>query len=335
MLLAAALGLVAGPVADRYGYRRSLLVGAGAIVASAVGTALAPSFALLLLAALVGALSRAVVQPVSVAIAGSWFVGDARRRAIGLVTAAGAGGAVVGVPLLTAVAAAQGWRAAFLALAALGAGALALAARGLPPDDRTAGPPVRVGAILAAYRPLLRDRPTLGVMAATLLRTTGAWGMGTYVVAYLIEEHGLALPVAGLAFSAAGAGIFVGSLAAGGRLGARPLRPLLVAAALLAGAVVGAAVLLALPPAAVIGLTFLGFGINGVGNVAGTTLLADEARAGRATTMTLNGALVSLGAALGGSVGGALLALGGYHATGLAPLACGALGAALVWWSRP
>jgi MFS family permease len=61
MLVAAALSLVVGPLADSSGHRRLLLVGTLAVAVSALGTALAPSFALLLVVALIGAVSRAVI----------------------------------------------------------------------------------------------------------------------------------------------------------------------------------------------------------------------------------------------------------------------------------
>ena len=46
--------------------------------------------------------------------------------------------------------------------------------------------------------------------------------------------------------------------------------------------------------------------VNGVANVASSLLLVDETQAGRATTMSLNGAVLSLSSATGGFVGGLL-----------------------------
>jgi predicted MFS family arabinose efflux permease len=89
-----------------------------------------------------------------------------------------------------------------------------------------------------------------------------------------------------------------------------------------------------LSAAVVFGLTFVGFFIQGVGNVAAATLLTSDTRAGRATTMTLNGVAMSLAAAAGGSSGGILLALGGFPATGLMAPVCGAAAALLLWRSR-
>src|SRR5829696_2462596 len=52
LLLAAVLGLVIGPLADHFGYRRVLVTGLLTIVASALATGFAPDFPLLLLVTL-------------------------------------------------------------------------------------------------------------------------------------------------------------------------------------------------------------------------------------------------------------------------------------------
>ncbi|MGH9173657.1 MAG: MFS transporter, partial [Vicinamibacterales bacterium] len=53
-LLGASFGLIVGPAADRLGYRRLLLGGLAALVLCDLGTAIAPSFPMLVLAQLVG-----------------------------------------------------------------------------------------------------------------------------------------------------------------------------------------------------------------------------------------------------------------------------------------
>jgi predicted MFS family arabinose efflux permease len=131
MALATGLGLVAGQYADRFGYRRILLLGVATVVVSAFGSAVAANFVVLLLAGLIGAVSRAVVAPISTTIAGTWFEDVARQSALGLVTAAAAGAAIVGLPLLTAVAALSNWRVAFMTLGFAAVGVVLLTWWGL------------------------------------------------------------------------------------------------------------------------------------------------------------------------------------------------------------
>ena len=80
MLLATSLGLVIGPLADHYGYRRTLLVCLLAVVTSSLATGLAATLPILVLAALVGVIGRAAIMPVAQAIVATSFVDDTARR---------------------------------------------------------------------------------------------------------------------------------------------------------------------------------------------------------------------------------------------------------------
>ena len=88
--LAAVLGLTAGPLADRFGHRRLLLLGFVALVVNMAVTAIAATYATLVLATAIGSISQAILAPVALAIVGERFPMEQRRRAIGIVIA-GAG----------------------------------------------------------------------------------------------------------------------------------------------------------------------------------------------------------------------------------------------------
>jgi predicted MFS family arabinose efflux permease len=332
---AAALGLVVGPLADRHGDRPMLLVGLTAVVASSLATALAPSLTLLFAAAAIGAASRAILQPIALAVAGAHFAGEARRRAIGLVMATVSGAAVVGVPVLTMIGAAVGWRPAFGVLALLAVGLLVVSARVLPRTERPEIAPTDAAGFIGAYAGVLRHPPTVGLVASYGLTAAGMWGVWTYLGAFLAEEHRLGVAATGAVYSLFGAGFLVGSLAAGGPLGRLPLRPLAVAAIGFFGALLAGVYLLPLPTPLAVAVLPVATALVGVSTVARTTLLVGESPAGRATTMTLNTSAQSLGAAVGSSVGGLLLALVGYAGLGLAVLVFTGLAALFVWLSRP
>src|SRR5688572_6449587 len=61
LLLSAGIGLVVGPLADRHGQRRLLMIAALSGAASLIGAGLAPSFPALLLAVLIGSLAAAAL----------------------------------------------------------------------------------------------------------------------------------------------------------------------------------------------------------------------------------------------------------------------------------
>ena len=331
LLLSAVLGLVVGPLADRHGHRRLLLLGALASSGCLIGFGLAPSVPALLVAALLGGLGAATLPGLSLAVAGADFSGAARRRAIGWATAGGAGAGVVGVPLLAAIAGTAGWRMAFVA-AGLAALAVAWAfGTGSPRAPRVPSGSPPIGTLMTAYRPLLSHGPTLRLLWATVLRSVSWAGLSTYIGILLVDELGLNPSAVGVAYAFGGGGYLVGSLTAGRLLERFPPR------ALLAVSTAGLAPLIGLVASALLDLAgtvallpLTGF-LGAVSVVGVAALLAVETPAGMGTTMTLNGALTNLGSAVGGAVGGALLAIGGFWALSLGLPVFAALGGVLVW----
>jgi DHA1 family inner membrane transport protein len=331
MLTATALGLVVGPLADQYGRRLVLVLGTLAVAVGAFGTALAPTFAVLLLAALAGALGNAILIPVAVSIAGEHFTGDARRGAISWVNSGGGIAAIVGVPLLTAIAARSNWRVAIAVLGLIAILVAVFACRAVPRDSARYGrQPANVN-LLSVYLPLFRHVPTMQLFCMSVVRNGGLWCFYTYYGAYLIQELHLGFSAVGWAYASLGAGLFCGSRLAGGRIGKLSLRALLVWTTLLQAAFTGV-VLLPLGAGVVVAALSVSLLLQGVYGVALSTLLLDGTPVGHATTMTLNQSANNLGIALGSVLGGAAIVAGGYHAaaTLLQVLMCVAM-ACILW----
>lgn len=332
--LAGVLGLLAGPLADRYGYRQLLAAGVVAAAVGALGTGLATTLGLLLVATLFGALSRAAVAPVALTIAGTRFDGDARRRALSYVVAGLSGSAILGIPVLTGVEAAAGsWRAPFMALALVALAVVAAVLLLVPPDAPSASGRGLAGTF-GVYGPLLRDAPTLGVVGSSFLRNTFVWMLGTYWGAFLIEHHGLSTQEAGLGYTAVGLGHFVGSLVAGRVRPWLPLRGQVGVLIAAAGALFTTSLLQPGGPAVSIACVFVAMLAMGGVDAANAALLSAEAPGGRATAMTLNQSAQSFGTAAGSALGGLLLASGGYGALGLGLPPFIAAAVACLWLSR-
>jgi predicted MFS family arabinose efflux permease len=332
LFTAAVLGLVVGPLADRVGHRPTLLVGVLASSVGAVATALAPSLLILVPVALIGAGGRSVGLPVAQAIVGTRYSGPALRRGLGLVQATGTLAPIVGIPLVTAIGTIAGWRGAFLALGVLGFTAIGLMLWLLPPDRPDGRTASRLSP--AAFAPLLADPPSLWLYASSLIRNVGVWALFTYLGAFLVQGYDLSVAEVGWAFTATGVGNFAGSMATGGPLGRIPLRVLAIVAPIVIGGCLGAIAIVPLNLAVVVALLVLGFVGNGVGIVSHNTLLVDGSPAGRATTTSLNQTCMSLGGAIGSSLGGLLLATGGFPAVGTLTLGCNLVAAACLLPAR-
>ncbi len=139
-LVMAALLLIAGSMADRFGRRRVFILGIAVFTLGSVLCATAPSLGFLIAARVIQAVGGAMLNPVAVSILRNTFH-DPKERAraigiwagvIGISIALGpiAGGLLVDGP---------GWRDIFLVNAPIGIVAIILAAR-IVPEGRTARP---------------------------------------------------------------------------------------------------------------------------------------------------------------------------------------------------
>ena len=316
-VLSAIIGLVAGPVADHYGHRRLLLIGMAALIVNAIGTALAPNFALLFAVRLTGGLAGAILAGVTLAIAGTRFQGEARRRAVSFTAASMASAPILGVPLLTLIGGGYGWRWSFLAFAVVALIGLLIVSRALPADPPLPEERFHPSTVLTAYKPILRHWPTLGLIVAALTRGVAWTGVITYAGAFFIDERGLSTSAVGFVYTAGGAGFLIGSLTAGGRLGRYD--PVWTAALTTGVSGVLFGTMFVIPSGVVLpvlSLALAGF-VGAFGWVAATTLLANTSPAGAATTMVLNGSGINMGSAGGGAIGGVLIATSGYTSVGL------------------
>jgi predicted MFS family arabinose efflux permease len=317
LLLSALFGLLLGPLSDRSGYRRLILIGLAAAVVALLTIGLAPTFIVLMLASTTGAVATAAVPGPSLALAGTHFVGATGRRAVSWTTGAAALAAIVGVPVLAAIGAVAGWRMAFVVVGCAAVVAVAIAFLGLPYHRRSATAPLRLADVLEPYRPLFRD-PTMQRLYAARALSAACWsGLLTYLGVFLTEAFAMGAELIGLVYMAGGTAYFLGSLAAGGPLARVPARTLTILGyttmALLMGsafsarfAAVGTVVLIAAAALAM-----------GLGVVSMASLFLAETPTGPGTTMTLSGSVFNLGAAGGGAIGGVLLALSGYDAVAI------------------
>ncbi|MDR9434737.1 MFS transporter [Pontimonas sp.] len=212
--------------------RKSLVVAALIVMAlSNVLAAVAPSFAVMVAARVVGGLAHGLFFALANAYAAYLVPRERLGRAVAILTAGGTMAFVLGVPLGTALGNAFGWRLAFIALAVIILSlALALMVT-LPQVSREVA--LSTGEIAL---PVRRD-PTLPlVLVAALIVVLALGGHNTfyvYIAPYLIDVAGFeGQGVAGVLFVYGGAGAL--GVAAAGVLGDRFPRGALVGMLLVA-----------------------------------------------------------------------------------------------------
>ncbi len=167
-----------GPLSDRIGRRRSLVLASGALVVPSLGVALAPSFGVLLAMRAAQGLCMPGLLTVGVPYVTEAYAERIGARAMGLyVSALVLGGLVgrVGVALLTA---ATTWRVALAAVAALPLAATLVMRRSLPPER--AGPP-SAGLSLSTVRRLLANRALVAACLAGAALFFSFMGVFSYI----------------------------------------------------------------------------------------------------------------------------------------------------------
>lgn len=331
MLVSSALvGLVAGPLADHFGHRRVMLIGMFTLLASAFLTVLAMNYAVLLIVRLVGGISTAILLGLPLAVAGTRFTGAMRQRALSWTVAALGAAGVFGIPVLTLVGDAFGWRWAYAVITIVGVIGTVLCWTTMPRDNKSSSA-FRMRSIVSAYEPLLRHRPTLSLYGASILRSLCWIGMWTYLGAFLVDEVDSSLPQVSLIFLLGGLGFFLGSLLAGPQVARLNQRKVFAINSVFMGLLIGAFFVVEMNAAIITALLMSAGLLASFAWVAFTTHLANQSPVAPATTMVLNGAVMNLGSAAGGALGGLLLSLGDYGILGIGLAASGIVAGMLVW----
>lgn len=333
-LLGAAIGLFIGPLAERAGYHVVMLGGTVALTLSNVLTALASGFEVLLLAQLANGIAGATVSPIAFAYAGVLYAGEGRARAISRIYATAAGAEVVVLPLLAFVGDEASWRWSFGILAGCAVLFFSAAAWILPRRPRDDSARLRPRAVVDAYLPILRLRPVALLYGAQFLRGVCWTGMLAYIGAFIDDELGYSLRIAGLVWMVLGPGFLVGSLLVAGRLRRiDPYRTFMFATALMAGTT-----LVTFWLRGSIGPTFtlllVVAAAGGAAEVVAATRISAVSPAPQGPTMSLHSSTLRFGTALGAFVGGLLLAGGGYTGLGLGLAVIGGAAVVAAWWSR-
>lgn len=333
-LVSIPVGMITGPLADRYGHRKVLLAGMSTLGIGSLITAIAPSYGVLMLMAPFGAVSQAIIRPLAVAIAGTHLAGDNRRGAVGLATIGMSIGTMAGIPMLTTIAYFGGWRASFGFLTALNVLVTVYLAWSIPPDAPSAGDGSRSRLGLSAYSSLVADFPTMLLIASSLVRSISLWGFNTYRGAFFVYRFGITSQEVGWIFTISGMGLFLGGAVASSRFARLPLHWLAIVGTAAIGLGGGLAMVLPLrilPAIVLTALTSFGLGFS---LVATDTLIVNRAAGQRATATSLNRVSTNIGVAVGSSGGGLMIAVDGYPLLGITVLSFGAVALLLLWLSK-
>ncbi|MBA2341571.1 MAG: MFS transporter [Pyrinomonadaceae bacterium] len=179
-LMVGTFALVIGPISDKIGRRRVLLIGAGLMTLALAMHGIASSYLSLLLVRTFAGVAGGVLSGSAVSYVGDYFPYEQRGWASGWIMSSTALGQIAGVPLGTLLAAKYGFRTPFLGFGVTMALTFLLIWQFVPqPDVQRAKGKLSLGSALKSYAVLLRRSDVVVASVAFCLMYLG---LALYVV---------------------------------------------------------------------------------------------------------------------------------------------------------
>jgi predicted MFS family arabinose efflux permease len=304
---------LSGPVADAYGQRLMLLIGLMLMTVGLLGAILAWNFSTLLACRLLTGIGAAMVPPNLIATTAAVFPPAGRGKAVGWLLSATGVSAAVGVPLVAYLLGLGTWRLPFAVIGMATLAVWLLFWIWCPHSQRQPG---RDLTFFAHYREVAAHVMFWYILAVNALQQIVFFGMFTYLATYLMQTYQMPAEATALPLVLAGGGVIAGSFL-GGRI-ADHRRRLAWFTLSCWGSGLLALVLFTAPisPWTTVALAFGVACLTRISNVVTPILLLERAGSSRTTATGLFTLSSQLGAFGGPSLGGLMLALGGFPQVG-------------------
>jgi DHA1 family inner membrane transport protein len=302
-----ALGVVLGApiltIATSKWQRKTVLIALMAIfIVGNAACALAPTYALLMIARVVTAFAHGTFFGVGSVVATRLVPPEGRASAIAIMFTGLTVANILGVPAGTWLGQQAGWRATFWAVAVIGLVALTVIAKAVPAD----GNPLKPSNWRNDLRVLAR-RPVLLGLATTVLGYAGVFAVFTYIALLLTERAGFKASAISPILLLFGSGLVLGNLI-GGRLADRRLMPAVFGSlALLLAVLVVMGILLTSHAGALVAVAALGFAAFATVAPLQLWVMSNAKGAGESLASSFNIAAFNLGNAIGAWAGGVAL----------------------------
>ena len=302
------------------------MTGVALTAAGVLGSLLAWNYWVLLACRLITGVGAAMIPPNGLAAVADHFAPAERGRPISILLCASFLALVIGTPMVAFLGQIGGWRLPFGVIGGLLVLVWGLQWYWFPASGRA----VQARGFATHFREVGR-RPSLWfVLLANVLYQTAAIAILTYLVAFLVSTYAMTQGATALPLALVGSGAMMGSLL-GGYVAGRPQALSWAALSLLlGGGCVGSALAFSLSPWMVSLLCGVGVLLLTTFEPVTWVLTAELAGESRATANGLLATSNQLGVVGGASLGGMVLAVGGFAFVGLFCFAAAAAAAVVV-----
>ncbi|WP_306059104.1 MFS transporter [Natronococcus wangiae] len=327
---------VAGPISDRIGRRRILLIGNAIMAIALLLHWVTWDFVSLFVVRALAGVAGGILTGASVAYVGDYFPRERRGWANGWITSGTSAGLIAGIPIGTIVAEQFGFRWPFLAFGVLLAVTIVFLWRYVPQPDVQRADHLTIRSALDGYATLLRRREGLAAVVIFIIMFGGSSLYMTYLPTWLQTTLGVGGGAIATMFFFGGLGTTLGGPPAGTLSDHFGRKRFIIAGSF------GIAVLMFVTTRFIVsmwvayGLFFIIMGLYAARGTPFQTLLAElVASDKRGAFINLTIGMGQIGSGLGGGLAGAAYANVGYEGTTIIAAGATVLTGILIWLFLP
>jgi predicted MFS family arabinose efflux permease len=329
------LGIVTGPLADRFGYRGTMLIGMALLAAGMLAAGLFPLFGVLIASQFLCGLGKSLFDPALQAYVGERVPYRRRGLAVGFLETAWAASTLIGIPAMAFLIDRAGWRWAFLALGAAGLLGL-LMVKTVVPIERPAPEKAHGGLDLKrSLREVMGNRAAAGLACYAFLFNAAMDNLFVVYGIWMEDAFHLSLLAVGVGTGVIGAAELAGEFLTAGMADRIGLKRAAIGGVALCILTYGVLPFAAVTAHLALGMLFVHFCIFEATIVTILSLATELLPASRATMVASYYAAAGLGRIAGALLGGPVWLAFGIVGIGMTSAAVTALAlAALAWGLR-
>jgi predicted MFS family arabinose efflux permease len=206
------LGIFFGPLADRFGYRKMMILGLVLLAVGMFAGGFLPLYGVILIALFLAGLGKVVFDPAVQAYVSERVPYYRRATAIGLLEISWAGSTLLGIPLIALLIDKVGWRSPFFAMGAIGiAGIFALIVL-FSPDDKSMSTPHRSLSVKRMLPIFVQNKALQGALAYVFFFSAAIDNLFVVYGAWLEKAFDVSIVALGIATGVIGIAELVGEI---------------------------------------------------------------------------------------------------------------------------
>lgn len=206
------LGVVVGPIADRIGYRKMMVMGMVLLGGGMLAGGFFPFYGVMIITLFLAGMGKITFDPAVQAYVSERVPYQRRGMAIGFLEISWAGSTLLGIPLIALLIDNVGWRAPFFAMGLIGIlGALAMALF-FPGNEKAISQAGPVQSYKKMLQILVKDKPSLGAMAYVFFFSAAIDNLFVVYGAWLEKAFDVGIVALGLGTGVIGIAELIGEI---------------------------------------------------------------------------------------------------------------------------